>query len=263
MENKNQPNKNLIPRKPDDDRTKNVMRNMGLWLLLPILLLFAFNFFQNGREVVEEIRYNPNFVSLVENKKISKCEIVTELSGAQFIRGDMTEVDQKLGKPRKFKVETVVTDGLPAWLMKNGVPFEFKRQKIDLWQILLNALPFLVIMGILYFVVMRQIRSVGHGAMSFGKSRARLLARDHNKITFADVAGVEEAKEEVEEIVEFLKDPKKFQTLGGHMPKGVLLMGPPGTGKTLLAKAIAGEADVPFFSISGSDFVEMFVGVGA
>ncbi len=175
----------------------------------------------------------------------------------------MTEMDPKLGKPRKFKVEVVVTDGLPAWLMKNGVPFEFKRQKIDFWQILQGPFLFLLVLVFIYFLIMRQIRSAGHGVMSFGKSRARLLARDHNKITFAEVAGVEEAREEVEEIVEFLKDPKKFQTLGGHMPKGVLLMGPPGTGKTLLAKAIAGEADVPFFSISGSDFVEMFVGVGA
>ncbi|MDD5677676.1 MAG: ATP-dependent zinc metalloprotease FtsH [Kiritimatiellae bacterium] len=263
MDNPNQPNKDPILRKPDDVRTKNVMRNMGLWLLVPILLLLIFNFFQNGREVVEEIQYNPDFVSLVENKKIRKCEIVTELAGAQFIRGEMTEVDAKLGKPRKFKVEVVVTDGLPAWLKDNGVQFKFIRQRIDFWQILQGALPFLLVLGLLYFLVIRQIRSVGHGAMSFGKSRARLLARDHNKITFAEVAGVEEAREEVEEIVEFLKDPKKFQTLGGHMPKGVLLMGPPGTGKTLLAKAIAGEADVPFFSISGSDFVEMFVGVGA
>ena len=107
------------------------------------------------------------------------------------------------------------------------------------------------------------MRLAGRGAMSFGKSRARLLTRDRNKITFDDVAGIDEAKEEVEEIIEFLKDPKKFQKLGGRIPKGVLLVGPPGTGKTLLAKAIAGEAEVPFFSISGSDFVEMFVGVGA
>ncbi len=263
MDNSNQPNKSPVPPKPDDDRTKNVMRNMGLWLLVPILFLLIFNFFQSGHETVEEIKLNPDFVSLVENKKIRKCEIFTELAGAQYIRGDLTDVDPKLGKPKKFKVGIVLTDGIQDWLIEKGVPFEVNRQKIDFWQILQGALPFLLVLGLLYFLVMRQIRSVGHGAMSFGKSRARLLARDHNKITFAEVAGVEEAKEEVEEIVEFLKDPKKFQTLGGHMPKGVLLMGPPGTGKTLLAKAIAGEADVPFFSISGSDFVEMFVGVGA
>jgi cell division protease FtsH len=118
-------------------------------------------------------------------------------------------------------------------------------------------------MVILYFFFRQQIRNAGRGALSFGKSKARMLARDRNRVTFKDVAGVEEAKEEVQEIVDFLKDPKKFQKLGGRIPKGVLMVGPPGTGKTLLARAIAGEADVPFFSISGSDFVEMFVGVGA
>lgn len=124
------------------------------------------------------------------------------------------------------------------------------------------ALPALFILA-LYLIIRQQIKANGRGAMSFGKSRARLLSQDRNKVTFKDVAGVEEAKEEVQELVDFLKDPKKFQRLGGKIPKGVLMVGSPGTGKTLLAKAIAGEADVPFFSISGSDFVEMFVGVGA
>ncbi|MBI2438744.1 MAG: ATP-dependent zinc metalloprotease FtsH, partial [Lentisphaerae bacterium] len=239
------------------------MRNMALWLLLPILLLLVYNYFQNGREAPEKIRYNPDFVGLVESNKIRECEIVTELSGAQFIRGELIELNRKTGRPREFKTDIVVTDGLGAWLIKSGVHFAFSRQRLDLWQILQGALPFLLVLGVIYFLIIRQIRSVGHGALSFGKSRAKLLARDRNKVTFTEVAGVEEAKEEVEEIVEFLKDPKKFQTLGGRMPKGVLLMGPPGSGKTLLAKAIAGEANVPFFSISGSDFVEMFVGVGA
>ena len=129
--------------------------------------------------------------------------------------------------------------------------------------LLITFLPLLLILGLIYFLVRQQLRSAGRGALSFGKSRARLLSQDRNKITFKDVAGVEEAKEEVQELVEFLKDPKKFQRLGGKIPKGVLMVGSPGTGKTLLAKAIAGEAKVPFFSISGSDFVEMFVGVGA
>ena len=124
-------------------------------------------------------------------------------------------------------------------------------------------LPLLIILAFFYFLVRQQIRSAGRGALSFGKSKAKMLSQDRNKVTFKDVAGVEEAKDEVQELVEFLKDPKKFQRLGGKIPKGVLMVGPPGTGKTLLAKAIAGEADVPFFSISGSDFVEMFVGVGA
>ena len=128
---------------------------------------------------------------------------------------------------------------------------------------LIGFLPIGIFLLVIYFFFRQQIRMAGKGALNFGKSRARMLARDKNKITFKDVAGVEEAKDEVQELVEFLKDPKKFQKLGGRIPKGVLMVGPPGTGKTLLARAIAGEADVPFFSISGSDFVEMFVGVGA
>jgi cell division protease FtsH len=129
--------------------------------------------------------------------------------------------------------------------------------------ILISLLPWFIIVLVLYYVLMRQFKMAGRGAMAFGKSRARMLTRDRERMTFADVAGCDEAKEEVQEVVEFLRDPKKFQRIGGRIPKGVLMVGPPGTGKTLLAKAVAGEAEVPFFSISGSDFVEMFVGVGA
>ncbi|MCF7688334.1 MAG: ATP-dependent zinc metalloprotease FtsH [Cephaloticoccus sp.] len=130
-------------------------------------------------------------------------------------------------------------------------------------QILAQLIPFVLIIGLLYFLFVRQLRQAGRGAMSFGKSKAKLLTRDRDKVTFSEVAGCDEAKEEVSEVVEFLKDPKKFTKMGGRIPKGLLMVGPPGTGKTLLAKAVAGEAEVPFFSISGSDFVEMFVGVGA
>ena len=129
--------------------------------------------------------------------------------------------------------------------------------------LLFGLLPFVIIIALLYFLFIRQLRNAGRGAMSFGKSKAKMLTRDRERVTFAQVAGCEEAKEEVSEIVDFLKDPKKFQRIGGRIPKGVLMVGPPGTGKTLLARAVAGEAEVPFFSISGSDFVEMFVGVGA
>lgn len=130
-------------------------------------------------------------------------------------------------------------------------------------EILISFLPFLLIIGLLYFLFVRQLKNAGKGAMSFGKSKAKMLTREKGSINFKDVAGCDEAKEEVSEVVDFLKDPKKFQRIGGRIPKGVLMVGPPGTGKTLLAKAVAGEAEVPFFSISGSDFVEMFVGVGA
>lgn len=138
-----------------------------------------------------------------------------------------------------------------------------KRATTGFQEVLISFLPFLLIIGLLYFLFVRQLKNAGKGAMSFGKSKAKMLTREKDSITFKDVAGCDEAKEEVSEVVDFLRDPKKFQRIGGRIPKGVLMVGPPGTGKTLLAKAVAGEADVPFFSISGSDFVEMFVGVGA
>ncbi len=146
---------------------------------------------------------------------------------------------------------------------KAGLTPNIRNKSNMLATTLLGFLPILIFLLILYFLFRQQIRMAGKGALNFGKSKARMMARDKNKITFKDVAGVDEAKDEVQELVEFLKDPKKFQKLGGRIPKGVLMIGSPGTGKTLLARAIAGEADVPFFSISGSDFVEMFVGVGA
>jgi cell division protease FtsH len=132
-----------------------------------------------------------------------------------------------------------------------------------LTSVIIDIISPVLLLLLLYYLLMRQFKIAGRGAMAFGKSRARMLTRDREKVTFKEVAGCDEAKEEVAEIVEFLKDPKKFQRIGGRVPKGVLMVGPPGTGKTLLARAVAGEADVPFFSISGSDFVEMFVGVGA
>lgn len=141
--------------------------------------------------------------------------------------------------------------------------FKEKQSSTVLQDVLVSFLPFILIVSLLYFLFVRQLKNAGKGAMSFGKSKAKMLTREKDSITFKDVAGCDEAKEEVGEVVDFLKDPKKFQTIGGKIPKGVLMVGPPGTGKTLLAKAVAGEADVPFFSISGSDFVEMFVGVGA
>ena len=163
---------------------------------------------------------------------------------------------------RHFRASGRVTDANMERLQKSKLFVEQPSQTL-ITSIAAQVIPFVIIIGLLYFLFVRQLRQAGRGALSFGKSRAKLLTRDRDKITFADVAGCDEAKEEVSEVVEFLKDPKKFTKMGGRIPKGILMVGPPGTGKTLLAKAVAGEADVPFFSISGSDFVEMFVGVGA
>jgi len=164
----------------------------------------------------------------------------------------------------KVTVDLEFKRDLEQLLAANGFP-NVSQKVIDnsMWQALAGTLPFVLFILIMYFFFRQQIRMAGKSAFSFGKSKARILSKDKNKVTFADVAGIEEAKDEVSEIVEFLRDPKKFQKLGGRIPKGILMVGPPGTGKTLLAKAIAGEADVPFYGISGSDFVEMFVGVGA
>lgn len=185
----------------------------------------------------------------------------------EYIKGTLFD-DRGTGeKVVKFHTEILlehgVTEKILAAFDKLGVVPRFVTASNAWGSALASLLPFILLLTVLYFLFRQQIKMAGRGAMSFGKSRAKMMALDKNKVTFKQVAGVEEAKEEVWELVEFLKDPKKFQRLGGHIPKGVLMVGSPGTGKTLLAKAIAGEADVPFFSISGSDFVEMFVGVGA
>jgi cell division protease FtsH len=198
---------------------------------------------------------------VIENKKIYgvyKGSLHTESKNPE---------NTVFGKKEHFDFETVIPyedPDLIKTLISNGVKVEGKDEEDNvLLKHLLNFLPWLLIFGFIWFVMIRQIQATGNKALSFGKSRARLNPETKRKVTFLDVAGVDEAKEELREIVEFLKEPKKFINIGARIPTGVLLMGPPGTGKTLLARAIAGEAGVPFFSISGSDFVEMFVGVGA
>jgi cell division protease FtsH len=239
------------------------MRGVLAWVAILAMVLLMLHLYRTQQEKHNVIDFSPTFVEYVQEGRIESCQIVEEPSGSIYVRGEL-KADVEGGEILKFKVYALSGDDqLRDFLVSNGVKFDVPPQNPYFWQILSTVLPVLLIFGLLYFLFMRQIRSAGSGALSFGKSRARLLNRDTNKVTFSNVAGIDEAKEEVEEIIEFLKDPKKFQMLGGRIPKGVLLMGPPGTGKTLLAKAIAGEAEVPFFSISGSDFVEMFVGVGA
>ena len=255
----------LDRKKPDGVGPFQPMRGLIAWAAIAVLMLLTFHLYTRRQEQEQDIAFNPTFVQMLDAGRIKKCEIIRDVSGVTYVRGDILPApDDATKTTRKFRVYVINADEqLQQLLVSKGVEFRVPPQSPYVWQIVSSVLPVVVIFGILYFLFMRQVRAAGHGALSFGKSRAKLLNREKNKITFENVAGIDEAKEEVHEIIEFLKDPKKFSKLGGRIPKGVLLMGPPGSGKTLLAKAIAGEADVPFFSISGSDFVEMFVGVGA
>ncbi|MGH7363830.1 MAG: ATP-dependent zinc metalloprotease FtsH, partial [Candidatus Methylomirabilales bacterium] len=225
-------------------------KNLALWLVIGLIMVLIFNIFQQSQPVETEFIFS-DFMQKVERGEV----------GEVTLKG--SDIKGVLGNGTKFRTYAPDDRELVPTLRKKGVRIIARPVEQNPWyQIVLGWLPMLVFIGIWVFF-MRQMQGGGAKALSFGKSRARLLTEKQNKVTFADVAGVEEAKEELQEIIEFLKDPQKFQKLGGRIPKGVLLMGPPGTGKTLLARAIAGEANVPFFSISGSDFVEMFVGVGA
>lgn len=226
------------------------MKNMALWLVIGLSMILLFNIFNQSQPVEKELIFS-EFIAQVERGEVAEVT----LKGSD-IRGRLTD-------GTLFHTFAPEDPELVPSLRKQGVRIAARPVEQNPWyNILLSWLPMLLFIGVWIFF-MRQMQGGGAKALSFGKARARLLSEKQNRVTFADVAGVEEAKEELEEIIDFLKDPQKFQKLGGRIPKGVLLMGPPGTGKTLLARAIAGEANVPFFSISGSDFVEMFVGVGA
>ncbi|MEO6847159.1 MAG: ATP-dependent zinc metalloprotease FtsH [Chthoniobacterales bacterium] len=263
-------------REQKDQRQKNNDPQFNWRALLLLATAFALIgaallYHGNGFAPTEAVSY-PQFLSLLkEGKVISNTEkplrLMTEQSGnSQYFSGYYQKA--VAGAP---VVDTPFKTFVNIAFNKEEISEALKNANIVAdplpdpnWTGTLFAIaPFALFLVILYFFFRSQIRMAGKGALSFGKSKAKMMARDKNKITFKDVAGVEEAKDEVSELVEFLKDPKRFQKLGGRIPKGVLMVGPPGTGKTLIARAIAGEADVPFFSISGSDFVEMFVGVGA
>lgn len=223
------------------------------------LLLMVMVFFMNPSRKVKDLD-EIAFRALVTEHQIKDVKLVSVNKNITYFSGTLAGEKQE-----KFRVNTVDSASLQQFLVENELVCPVVYESNVFGDILIQIIPVVLIMGLLYFFIMRQVKSSSMGAMNFGKSRAKMMNKDKDKkkLTFKDVAGIKEAKEEVQEIVEFLRDPRKFQKLGGRIPKGVLLMGPPGTGKTLLAKAIAGEAGVPFFSISGSDFIEMFVGVGA
>ena len=225
-------------------------KGLGLWLVVGLVMILIFTHFSTVKPQEEEVIFS-DFMKKVGNGEVTEVTIKEN-----YIMG-------KLKDNTKFRTYTANYPNLIDELREKDVKITVRPVDDNKWYaFLLNWGPMLILLGIWIFF-MRQMQTGGNKALSFGKSRAKLLNAAQKKITFADVAGVDEAKEEVVEIVDFLKDPQKFQKLGGRIPKGVLVVGPPGTGKTLLARAIAGEADVPFFNISGSDFVEMFVGVGA
>jgi len=226
-------------------------KNLALWMVIGLIVILLFNLFQAKESPRDEVVFS-DFLKKVETGEVREV----------ILRGNA--VTGKLASGEAFRTTTADYPDLIKTLKDRGVRISVKAMDgaPGYFAIFLQWVPMLLFIGVWIFF-MRQMQGGGAKALSFGKARARLISEKQNKITFQDVAGVEEAKEELREIIEFLKDPPKFQKLGGKIPKGVLLVGPPGTGKTLLAKAIAGEANVPFFSISGSDFVEMFVGVGA
>jgi cell division protease FtsH len=231
------------------------IKNLLVWMVILVLIILAWNVFKTGAIAIEEITFS-QFMDQVSQGHVQKVKIRgDEISGTYAPSAGKREAVFKTYAPSYPKL---VED-----LREKGVGIEATPMKDSTFVSALVMYGPLILLVAIWFIIMRQMQAGGNKALSFGKSRAKLLTPTQKKVTFKDVAGVEEAKVELQEIIEFLKDPQRFQKLGGKIPKGVLLIGPPGTGKTLLARAVAGEANVPFFTISGSDFVEMFVGVGA
>ena len=233
----------------------DMLKNMLVWIVIAVVIMSVFNNFVPQKEGSTNLSYS-EFINQVKDNQIESV----------MIEADGKTISGTYKNGTKFLTYGLNDPKLVDDLLANNIEIltEPPAKPSLFLQILIQWFPMLLLIGVwLFFMRQMQGGGGGKGAMSFGKSKAKMMTEDQNKVTFADVAGVEEAKEEVEELVEFLKDPAKFQKLGGKIPKGVLMVGSPGTGKTLLARAIAGEAKVPFFTISGSDFVEMFVGVGA
>ncbi len=237
---------------------RNTVRTILVWLFLAGVLIASTQTLLGGRENKQQINYS-QFIQQVNKGEIAKVDMEGTLLNGYVLKGERTD-------KTKFYTNAPIDDKLLTLLQEKNVDFRYipEEKQSALAALFFNLLPVMLLIGAWFYFMRMQSGGGGKGgAFSFGKSRARLLDKDANRVTFADVAGCDEAKEEVQEIVDYLKAPNRYQSLGGRVPRGILLAGSPGTGKTLLAKAIAGEAGVPFFSISGSDFVEMFVGVGA
>src|SRR5690606_12730493 len=232
----------------------DLVKNLLLWVVVAVVLMVVFQSFSPKGPATQPLTYD-QFVQEVQGDRVAEVKIAE----------DRTTITGERKDGSKFTTHAPADRDLVNDLLDHGVTTVQAppASGMSLGMILINFLAWILFIGIWVYFMRQMQQGGGKGAMSFGRSRAELLNEDQTKITFADVAGCDEAKEEVSELVEFLRDPSKFQRLGGKIPRGVLMVGPPGTGKTLLAKAIAGEAKVPFFSISGSDFVETFVGVGA
>ena len=225
-------------------------KNVALVLTVLLVFLLVWQLYNQPKAGTKDIIYS-DMITFLDKSEISEVTIQGDSINGKFTNGT------------GFKTFAPKDDKLVAQFREKGVKITAKPTEDSPWlTVLISWVPMILLIGVWIFF-MRQMQSGGGKAMAFGKSRARLMTDKSKKVTFADVAGIDEAKAELEEVIDFLKDPKKYTKLGGRIPKGLLLVGPPGTGKTLLARAIAGEADVPFLSISGSDFVEMFVGVGA
>ncbi len=249
-----------LPPRPQGPNWGNLTKNVALWVLVGLLALALFQMMRRQSSPTQEFTYT-EFVHQLDANNVAKVQVI---DGKQLEGEFRTPVVQDQRPAKGFTVLLPIANSemILKRIEDSGVPISAREPKGGLTTIFLAALPWIVILG-LWFFLLRQLQAGGSRAFSFGKSKAKLLSGDTPKVTFADVAGADEAKVELQEIIEFLKDPQKFTRLGGRLPKGALLVGPPGTGKTLLARAVAGEAGRPFFSMSGSDFVEMFVGVGA
>ncbi len=249
--------------KPEGPNWRKSSRTLIFWIVIFIIALVLSQQLTNVSEREPEIEFD-TFIEYLNDGKISNVEIQNKL-----LKGEFREPQSVTGQEQSESFKVILPDKIDyetaeKWRSTDpGISIKFKIDSPGIWNYFLTALPWILIIGFWIFFIRRMQGMGNKGIFNFGKSRARMFTENYPKVTFNDVAGTDEAKAELEEIIEFLKEPEKFQRLGGKIPKGALLLGPPGTGKTLLAKAVAGEAGVPFFSMSGADFVEMFVGVGA